>query len=81
MVSKIILVICFFEMFLYVVGFLTIFLWAEAMDMLHNHSEYLSGAQKRKYLKKEKIYGIIITAVALVFIICIAAIIILSFLA
>lgn len=79
MVSKIILAICFFEMFLYIVGFITIFKWTEAIDMLHNHSEHLSEAQKSKYLKKEKIYGIIITVVAWLFIIGVAAIIILSF--
>ena len=81
MVSKIILAICFFEMLLCIVGFLPIFPWTEAIDMLHNHSEYLSEEEKSKYLKKEKIYGIIITTVAWLFIIGVAAIIILSFLA
>lgn len=81
MASEIILGICFFEMLLCIVGLLLIFSWSEAKDMLNNHSECLSEEEKSKYLKKEKIYDIIITAVAWLFIICVIAIIILSLLA
>ena len=77
MISKIVFIICIVE----IVLFLPIFPLASAMDMLENNSEYLTEEEKNKYIKKEKIFTIVLKVIAVMFIICIVSIIILSILA
>lgn len=81
MISKIVFIICIVEIVLGTFGFLPIFPLADAMDMLENNSEYLTEEEKNKYIKKEKIFTIVLKVIAVMFIICIVSIIILSILA
>jgi small neutral amino acid transporter SnatA (MarC family) len=80
MVKSAILILCFVEILLSVAGVLSIFPWVNAIDMIHNHSEYMSEKEKNKYVNKEKIYGTILTVIATLFGICILSIIVLAFL-